>query len=349
MSKLPLKLGIAVCNALKVCEENHIIHRDIKPANLFIDGSDPFHVKLKLGDFGASRMTLGTMKTIKGTPSYIAPEVYLGQSYDCRADVYSLGITLYRYLNQGRTPFLPVTQNLYTHSQRETAFQKRIAGEPIPAPSQASKSAADVLQKACSYRMEDRYENAEAFRRALEEACGMKSEESTSVHKPVCIQWFIAVMLVCLGVGTGFFIHSTVDKGEDTYLFQMHTENVELSFLADEFVEAEADRDGNGTIIVSNRSTDPLNLTVQAITWGDVSNLRFYYLDYAEYEEDYHFTDNPFVLLDEENGRKLWKMRIQYPKPVDEAYVLRVLIDREWEDTDCYLTIHMEEPSRQIQ
>ena len=84
-----VKLGIDICNALVLFGKKNIIHRDIKPDNIFVNEYGNF----KLGDFGIARslenMTHGLTSRI-GTPNYMAPEVYKGESYDARADIYSL-------------------------------------------------------------------------------------------------------------------------------------------------------------------------------------------------------------------------------------------------------------------
>jgi serine/threonine-protein kinase len=100
-----IRLGTDICTALEVCEQNNIIHRDIKPENIFHSRFGTF----KLGDFGIAREMERTSAGMskKGTYSYMAPEVYRGEAYDFTVDIYSLGIVLYRLLNNNRTPFLP--------------------------------------------------------------------------------------------------------------------------------------------------------------------------------------------------------------------------------------------------
>ena len=163
-----IRLGIDICSALDLCEEKHIIHRDIKPANIFINDKTARHVFYKLGDFGVARnfesLTQGLSK--KGTPNYMAPEVVNGAPYDHRADLYSLGITLYRLLNGNRLPLIPAQD--ITPAVRESAIARRLSGEKLPPPENAGRALSRVVLKACEFRPEDRYGSAKEMKRALE-------------------------------------------------------------------------------------------------------------------------------------------------------------------------------------
>jgi len=84
-----------------------VLHRDIKPSNCFVnpDGS------VKVGDFGLSVSTLAkddsyvtASGVIMGTPAYASPEQLRGDDLDARADIYSVGATLFTLLT-GRAPF----------------------------------------------------------------------------------------------------------------------------------------------------------------------------------------------------------------------------------------------------
>ena len=160
------KIGIDVCKALERCEMHGIIHRDIKPDNMFRSKDGTY----KLGDFGIAK-SIGAMVSAslshKGTESYMAPEVFSSFDYDLRADIYSLGIMLYKLLNNNCYPFLDsITQ--YNPVERENALRSRIRGEKLPSPQTASASMSKIVLKACEYAPENRYSSASEFRRALE-------------------------------------------------------------------------------------------------------------------------------------------------------------------------------------
>ena len=66
----------------------NILYRDFKPENIMIDETG----YLKLIDFGAAKIIKDRTHTIIGTPSYTAPEVYIGEGYSYTSDYWSLGV-----------------------------------------------------------------------------------------------------------------------------------------------------------------------------------------------------------------------------------------------------------------
>ena len=92
-----------VADALDYAHQQGVVHRDIKPANIMRlkDG------KIKVTDFGIARITSQSKTatgTVMGTPSYMSPEQLAGSKVDGRADLFSLGVTLYEMLT-GEKPF----------------------------------------------------------------------------------------------------------------------------------------------------------------------------------------------------------------------------------------------------
>ena len=162
-----VSLGIDICKALEICENNNIVHRDIKLENIFVSSMGDY----KLGDFGIARTlekTVGGLSK-KGTTAYMAPEVYKGEAYGAKVDIYSLGLVLYRLLNNGRIPFLPPFPEPITYDAKEMAIIRRIKGETIPPIENISPELSNVVLKACEYNPNDRFERAADFRKALEE------------------------------------------------------------------------------------------------------------------------------------------------------------------------------------
>lgn len=161
-----IQLGLDLSKALEYCRKLNIIHRDIKPENIFVSRFGDF----KLGDFGIAREQAHTMSNMskKGTYSYMAPEIYKGEKYDSSIDIYSLGIVLYKLMNQNRLPFLSLDKQLITYRDKETALARRMAGEKMPAPVNASASFSHIILKACAYEPGKRYRKPEDMLRDLE-------------------------------------------------------------------------------------------------------------------------------------------------------------------------------------
>lgn len=99
-------ITLDIIAGLEAAYAGGVLHRDVKPSNCFVspDGS------IKVGDFGLSVSTLAKSDTfvtatgvIMGTPAYAPPEQLRGDDLDVRADIYSVGATLYTLLT-GRAP-----------------------------------------------------------------------------------------------------------------------------------------------------------------------------------------------------------------------------------------------------
>lgn len=161
-----IQLGIDMCKALEVCQKYNIIHRDIKPENIFVSDIGTF----KLGDFGIARQlektTSGMSK--KGTYTYMAPEVYKGLEYNSTVDIYSLGIVLYRFLNNNRAPFMPPAPQQIRYSDKEQANVMRLSGQPMSKPCNAEGRLAEIILKACAYDPKERYESPRVMRQELQ-------------------------------------------------------------------------------------------------------------------------------------------------------------------------------------
>ncbi|MCI8308413.1 MAG: serine/threonine-protein kinase [Lachnospiraceae bacterium] len=163
-----VRLGMDILKGLRSCHENGVIHRDIKDDNIFVSGNGEY----KIGDFGVSKMIKDSWRaeSLKGTPNFLAPEVYLGkEGYTKSVDLYSLGIVLYRWLNFGRNPFLPHFPAQYFAQDEDNAFEERMSGKKSDFPSLGGEKVGEVIIQAISNKSE-RFQSAEEFLSALEEA-----------------------------------------------------------------------------------------------------------------------------------------------------------------------------------
>ncbi len=174
-----IKLGKDILTALVSCHSQNIIHRDIKDDNIFVGADNTY----KIGDFGVSKLLndRSRAESMKGTPNYIAPEVYLGkEKYDNTVDLYSLGIVLYRLLNKLRFPFLPDYPHPYDSNDEEQAFEQRIRGKTPHCPANAQNELGEVILKAIKNRTE-RYNSAEEFLNALNKVESKLTKEELNI------------------------------------------------------------------------------------------------------------------------------------------------------------------------
>lgn len=96
---------LQIIDGLSAAHAVGVLHRDVKPANCFISADG----MVKVGDFGLSISTMGSLEksltqsgAVLGTPAFAAPEQLRGEDLDARADIYSVGATLY-YLLTGKS------------------------------------------------------------------------------------------------------------------------------------------------------------------------------------------------------------------------------------------------------
>jgi len=99
---LVMRIGMEITSALQSGYQMQLVHGDIKPENILLDEQGAG----KLVDFGIAQLAGvgGDSKEVWGTPYYVAPEKVRRQRTDCRADIYSLGGTLFHAL-AGKPPF----------------------------------------------------------------------------------------------------------------------------------------------------------------------------------------------------------------------------------------------------
>ena len=179
-----IQMGLDLSKALGYCRKLHIIHRDVKPENIFVSRFGDF----KLGDFGIARELERTMSGFskKGTYSYMAPEMYKGEKYDSRVDIYSLGIVLYKLMNHNRLPFMNLEKQFITYRDKENALNKRMSGEQMDPPAEAGKLFGQIILKACAFDPDERYQTPEEFYRALDDLkngriCNLQSVGTVNV------------------------------------------------------------------------------------------------------------------------------------------------------------------------
>jgi serine/threonine-protein kinase len=151
-----IRIILSVAEALKYIHERGLIHRDIKPANVILTREGG----VKLADLGLARPTTDAAWAASeagraiGTPDYISPEQVRGQiDADIRADIYSLGATLYRMVT-GRVPHGGATtaEVLHKHIDQETHLVPPEQINPAVSPGLSV-----VIQRMLARDREERY------------------------------------------------------------------------------------------------------------------------------------------------------------------------------------------------
>ena len=156
-----------VASGLSHAHEQGLVHRDIKPANCLLDKNKT----VKLLDMGLARLigdeaslTLDNNENVLGTADYLAPEQALdSHNADLRADIYSLGCTLY-YLLTGHPPFPDgsISERLLKHQIEEapSILQDRPDAPP---------SLVNICTRMMAKKPEARYQTADEVAQRLRE------------------------------------------------------------------------------------------------------------------------------------------------------------------------------------
>jgi len=190
-----VRIARAVCEGLAHAHSRGVIHRDLKPENILIDRDDvPHIVDFGLALTGDVRLTSTGMAM--GTPAYAAPEQLAGLDLDPRADLYSLGMTMYEALTGGELPF---EDRAELRMQIDTpALAERVV---VPPALEA------IVMKLVSRRRAERYVDARAVIDALDALAGNDRRAPTEVSPPPRPRWHkpaIAGGLLAAAVVTGF-------------------------------------------------------------------------------------------------------------------------------------------------
>lgn len=168
-----LKFGSNIADAVGYANERGIVHRDIKPANIMLD----VHGQAILMDFGIVKIMGGESHTttgaLVGTARYMSPEIIRGTSPDHRADIYSLGVTLFEMLS-GRPPFV---------SDSAMTLMMMHLNDPVPdvrefrsdVPAEIKR----IIEKCLAKEREDRYQSGAELSKDLKNALDKKSVSQT--------------------------------------------------------------------------------------------------------------------------------------------------------------------------
>jgi eukaryotic-like serine/threonine-protein kinase len=175
--RFPLKhverLMVEMLDALDHAHGKGVTHRDMKPANLIVlaDG------RIKVADFGIARLETSELTqagTILGTPAYMSPEQFMGQTVDGRSDLFSCGVILYQFLT-GEKPFTGNATTIMYKVLREEPLPPSTLNLSLPAAWDA------VVKKAIAKVPADRFQSAKEFADAIRAAAVRRGDDPTFV------------------------------------------------------------------------------------------------------------------------------------------------------------------------
>ncbi|HEY2370851.1 MAG TPA: serine/threonine-protein kinase, partial [Polyangiaceae bacterium] len=168
------------CDALDEAHAAGIVHRDIKPSNLFLTKTPKGEPCVKVVDFGisklqpsgdaASNMHVTRTAAVFGSPLYMSPEqMRSSRDVDARADVWSLGATLYELLT-GAVPFT---------GESVIDLAMRITQDPVAPPSSITpaipKELDAIVVKCLEKDAKDRFQSARELGDALAPFAGQRA------------------------------------------------------------------------------------------------------------------------------------------------------------------------------
>lgn len=177
-----ISFGRQMLEGLAAAHEAGVIHRDLKPANLFVERSTTGSEKVKLLDFGISKLADASQQELTrdgqtlGTVAYMAPEQIRGKASatDPRVDLYSAGVSLFIMLT-GKRPIdaEDTVQLLAAVLEHAPMTLAQATGLPFPAPLEA------FIAKSLEKDPNRRFQTAIEMRDALVEAGKTIGYEST--------------------------------------------------------------------------------------------------------------------------------------------------------------------------
>jgi tetratricopeptide (TPR) repeat protein/TolB-like protein len=212
-------IGLDLCAALAAVHGARLLHRDIKPHNVMRESGG----RIVLMDFGTGEELSGTNRLV-GTPLFLAPEIFKGQTASVQSDLYSLGVLLF-YLVTGKYPVtaMSMEQLAKAHERRQ---RKPLRDLRPDLPEGFVRS----VERALESDPKQRYQSAGEMEAALRSADAVPATAaaappaSTPVRKTRMGMGFLAVAAVLAVLVAGLIVWSRATQpGRGTELVSIRS------------------------------------------------------------------------------------------------------------------------------
>jgi len=281
---LPAAVNIMaqICDGMEHAHNNGVIHRDLKPSNVIVCDEDLVNAKIKVLDFGIAKLddTNGSVTrtgTILGTPYYMSPEQFSGDSVDRRTDIYAAGCMLFRMLTNC-LPFEGDTMLQILQEKRETVAP-RMADVSVDV--DIPEHVEDVVAKCLEIDPDDRYSTMSEFRDAL-----FLALEKSNVQIPVSQTGprevvekrkrpskSSLVLTACLAVGVGIVGFLSYQEWSKVNVKGSKRTKITRTHLMDGVINArnKSGRDASGAFMIDRNSMKAI--AVSAVYDQDLEDL----------------------------------------------------------------------------
>ena len=228
-------VGQDLCRALAAVHLAGLVHRDVKPQNIMRERGG----RIVLMDFGLGsdlQAPGAVADALRGTPLYMAPELFGGAPASASSDIYSLGVSLF-HLVTGTYPVSAGTKEELVRSHRDG--QRRLLRDVRP---DLPDQFVQAIERACAADPAARYKTAGEMQAALTGALGLsedlpqqRKDVSTNHRRDVLTRkagWLVAALLVA-GVSAGLLLNRSTPGQGDTTRAETTRETLPTAFVAD--------------------------------------------------------------------------------------------------------------------
>jgi serine/threonine-protein kinase len=235
-----IDLMTQVCKALREAHSLGIVHRDLKPSNLLVRRQEDGEEVVKVVDFGLVKLTeadqsLTLSGMILGSPHCMSPEQVQGMDIDHRADIYSLGVLMYRSLT-GKYPF---------HGPTTAATMIAHVQNPIPHMAEAGPDLElplgleDVIRRCLSKAPQERYQDMGALIADLGTCSKVPTRDYVNVSTVITpprntqlFKWGAGIGLLLAMIAVALVSLSPGDSGTATLLTDLPELQTEVEVAA---------------------------------------------------------------------------------------------------------------------